>query len=295
MDQKLIYEPELNFLFEFNLSANGIVDEIRRELDVIEVCVQSRAQFNPEYFDMLDYLAVLPLRKLLCEKKSFLLEVCPDFKMPPLHGKECNLSDERFPSKLRMIALELFTGPIEEWIPLEEWLKCKIAWFDKTAEDLPIGFDEHVFPFIRKKVNGLNTKENCVIAEFDSLFVDDEVSMSDRSKKVIKVFRYRDDQTKRQRLFQILKDAGYYDLSVYDFLKHVADRRGAHVERFISPMMKLINHSVCPDFSSIMVIAIQMLYAVARQVKGLEDYLPSDFPNMETLPRFEEFMNGESK
>ena len=282
------YEPELNFLFEFGLSDNGIVSEIKRELDVIEVCVQCLTQFKPEYYDMLDYLAILPMRKLLCEKKSILLQICPDFKMPELHGKNCDLNEERFMSKLHVIGLELYTGPKEEWVSVSEWLKSKIAWFDKTADDVPFGFDEHVFPVIRNKVNGLNTKENCVLAEFDSFFKDEEMILNDGSKQTIKKFCHSDEQVKRERLFQILKDVGYYDLSIYDFLKHVGDRRGAHVDRFISPIMKLVNHSVYPGISSIMIIAIQMLYAISKQVPGFENYLPTNFPNMETMPRFDE-------
>lgn len=72
------YKAELNFVDEFNLIRNGMI----KEIDTI-------------YQPMLNRILVMPLRKLLYESNSVLLNVCPDFKMPPLAGFPITLEDSQ--------------------------------------------------------------------------------------------------------------------------------------------------------------------------------------------------------
>ena len=80
------YEVKLNFIDEFNLSRNGMLNEIKTEFDIIRLCFQEQGRLDKTYEPMLNRILVMPLRKLLCENNSVLLQVCPDFKMPHLKG-----------------------------------------------------------------------------------------------------------------------------------------------------------------------------------------------------------------
>ena len=81
-----IYKAELNFVDEFNLKRHGMIMEIEQEFNTIKLCFQQTGLLDKQYQPMIDRIIVMPLRKLLCEESSVLLEVCPDFKMPPLLG-----------------------------------------------------------------------------------------------------------------------------------------------------------------------------------------------------------------
>ena len=280
-EEKQIYESELNFLFEFELSERGKVEQIERELDVIQFYIGLLNSLEKKSYDTFDYLIVMPIRKLLCEEKSILREVCPDFKMPKFDGEVHVFDDENLQSKLRIKVTHFVVDPQKEWISLDDWLQSKIAWLDKTSDDVPIGFDEHIYQTIRNKVNKLNKIQKGIISEFDSFFRLEEMEMRDGNK--CKVYRFvdREDEQKKERLFCILKQTGYYDLTLYDFLKGIADGRGAHIDKSMSPILKLVNITPYKGMSAIMVLAVQTMYAIAKQVKGLEKYLPQDFPQME--------------
>ena len=281
MAEKQIYEPELNFLFKFELSEQGIVEQIERELDVIQFFIGNLRIIEKKYYEMIDYQIVMSLRKLLCEEKSILRDLCPYFKMPKFEGEVHILDDEHFQSKLRIIVTSFTVDPQKEWIPLDNWLQSRIAWFDKKPEDVPIGFDEHIFSIILNKVNKLNKTRKGILSEFDSFFSLEEMYMRDGNKCKVHRFVDREDAQKRERLFNILRQAGYYDLTLYDFLKGIADGRGAHLDKSMVPLLKLVNITPYNGMSVIMLIAIQAMYAIAKQIKGLEQYLPQGFPQRE--------------
>ena len=72
---------ELNFIDEFELSRQGMIDEIKTEFDIIRFCVSNMTKYKISAREMFDRIMIMPLRKLLCEKNSVLLKVCPDFNM----------------------------------------------------------------------------------------------------------------------------------------------------------------------------------------------------------------------
>lgn len=84
---------ELNFIDEFELSRQGMIDEIKTEFDIIRFCVSNMTKYKISAREMFDRIMIMPLRKLLCEKNSVLLKVCPDFKMFPLDGQDTALND----------------------------------------------------------------------------------------------------------------------------------------------------------------------------------------------------------
>jgi hypothetical protein len=63
-----------------------MIEEIEQEFNVIRLCLSELQELDKQYQVVLDRIIVMPLRKLLCEKSSVLLKVCPGFKMPPLKG-----------------------------------------------------------------------------------------------------------------------------------------------------------------------------------------------------------------
>lgn len=87
------YKIEMNFVDEFNLSRNGMIKEIKQEFNIIRLCLLESQELNEQYQSVLDRIIVMPLRKLLCEKASVLLNVCPTFKMPLLDGIEVRCGD----------------------------------------------------------------------------------------------------------------------------------------------------------------------------------------------------------
>jgi len=123
VDEK--YSVELNFVDEFNLSRNGMIKEIKTEFDIIKLCLQEKNELDKQYTPMLDRILVMPLRKLLCEDSSVLLNVCPDFKMPCLEGVPVVISDYQ-----TMIRPRFVVKSMKQWILVEQWLEQNISWFD---------------------------------------------------------------------------------------------------------------------------------------------------------------------
>lgn len=111
------YKTELNFVDEFNLSRNGMIKEIEQEFNIIRLCLFESQELDEQYQSVLDRIIVMPLRKLLCEKASVLLNVCPTFKMPLLDGIEVRYDDGQ-----HIVHTPLRIGSIQTWIPVEDGL-----------------------------------------------------------------------------------------------------------------------------------------------------------------------------
>lgn len=126
-----IYQVELNFIDEFNLSKTGMIEEIKTEFDIIRLCIQEISKLDAEYERIIDRIMVMPLRKLLCEKNSVLLKVYPNFKMPPLRGNISVLLDG-----LTIIRPPFLVESIDQWISIDQWLQQNIAWLDRKAENI---------------------------------------------------------------------------------------------------------------------------------------------------------------
>ena len=76
------YKPELNFITEFKLSRNGMLLELKKEFNIIRLALTQMKELGADYKEMLDCIAVMPLRKILFENQhtSLIFELCPDFK-----------------------------------------------------------------------------------------------------------------------------------------------------------------------------------------------------------------------
>ena len=72
----------------------------------------------------------------------------------------------------------------------------------------------------------------------------------------------------------MLKKANYYDLSIYNFIKHLSDKRGAHIDVGHGPVIELVNQKDNNGHNLILCFAIQLIWAVKNQIPELSDYWP---------------------
>ena len=84
--------------------------------------------------------------------------------------------------------------------------------------------------------------------------------------------RYPEDEIKNQRIYDILEQIGYNKLSIYDYLKHISDKRGAHIDVGHSLVVELVNYADNDKMTLIYYMGIQMIYAAKKQIPELEDY-----------------------
>lgn len=255
-------EPELSFVMEFNLGRNGMIKEIETEFDIIRLCMTQLNELGKEYLPMLDRILVMPLRKLLCEKNSVLLKAAPNLKLSPLTGTVIELDNG-----MKMIRPNLTITPQEQWLSIDVWLNQNIAWFDKTATDLPDIIPTFVYETILNKFKKVDK------TTFETMFEAQEVVYQGQSTQI---YTRMDsgDESKNAAIFSMLKSIGYYDLSVYNFIKHLSDKRGAHIDVGHSPVVSLVNSPIANIITPVLCIALQTIWAVKHQIPELSSYWP---------------------
>ena len=259
------YKPELNFITEFKLSRNGMLLELEKEFDIIRLALTQMNELGTDYKDMLDCIAVMPLRKVLFENQhtSLILELCSDFKMPVTSGKSFEVDD-----KLYFELAPYSFGKMENWISLDEWKNQKIAYFDKDVSDIPDVIPDTTFQLI---LNKLKTKQEKT--EFQQLFSSVEIEY--KGEQIIGRERVEPENTlANHKIFELMKKAGYYDLTVYDFIKHLSDKRGAHIDMEIAPLIKVVNGDKSQIFTPIVCFGLQLIYAAKMQIPELKNYWP---------------------
>lgn len=253
-------EPELSFVMEFNLGRNGMIKEIETEFDIIRLCMTQLDALGKDYRSMLDRILVMPLRKLLCEKNSVLLKVAPNLKLSPLTGTVIE-----FDNGMKMIRPNLTITPQDQWLSIDDWLNQKIAWFDKTTTDLPDMIPTFVYETILNKFKKVDKNI------FETMFEAQEVVYQGQVTQIYTRVDSR-NESKNATIFSMLKSIGYYDLSVYNFIKHLSDKRGAHIDIGHSPVVSLVNSPVVNIITPILCIALQTIWAVKRQIPELSSY-----------------------
>lgn len=253
-----IYSSDMNFVFEFDLSRNGMIKEILKEFDTIRFCFSLNEGATDEHRMLLDRIMVVSIRKLLCDKKSVLFKVCPDFKMPKLEGNEIIINE----SFLHMILTNIGMDSVDDWITADDWLQQRIAWFEKDITTFQNVFDEILFKQICDRIR---SDKQCFIDCFT------ETSQLDSEGNIINVKRVKDDKH-RPFIYSKLKEIGYYDLTLYSFLKHLSDKRGAHIDVGFSPLMDIMNKSIHKGLSAVAVFALHMCLAATKQIPELQNY-----------------------
>ena len=80
------------------------------------------------------------------------------------------------------------------------------------------------------------------------------------------------DVEKNTYIFDVLNKIGYNTLSVYTFLKHLSDKRGAHLDVGHSALIQIINTADDLKLTPVHYFAIQMIYAAKKQIPELSNY-----------------------
>lgn len=262
---------ELSFILEFDLNRAGMIEEIKTEFDIIRMCITQLDELGKDYVPMIDRLLVMPLRKLLCDKNSVLLKIVPNLKLSPIGSKEIDLVDG-----LKIIHPDLSVVPQEDWIPIKKWRKQVIARIDKSASDLPDMYPAFAYNSIIAKLNRM--VENRIIRRndqrrFESYFELKNVIFNGNEEDV---FMRVDptDLSANSFIFSLLKKAGYYDLTINEFIKHLSNKRGAHIDIGHSAVIELVNDPISELVKPTTCIALQMIWAVKQQVPELMNYWP---------------------
>lgn len=267
-----IYKPELNFVEEFNLSRNGMIKEIKTEFDIIRLCISELLELNDEYVRILDRVIVMPLRKLLCEPNSVLFKVCPDFKMPKLQGVSCEVGCSQ-----TAIRPPYIIENMQSWISVLDWVQQPISWFDRTADTMSDTIPKYVYDCILRRLNDKNFRSRKL--EFESMFCCHQVEYRGQ---ISDIYSRKEPQNEdnNNAIFEILEMIGYNKLNIYTFLKHISDKRGAHVDVGHSLLVEMINMADANKMTPIHYFAIQMIYAAKKQITELNDYWP-DMPELQ--------------
>ena len=261
-------EIELNFIEEVDLSRNGMIREIKTEFDIIRFCFGNMNEHKLLAREMLDRIIIMPLRKLLCEKNSVLLKVCPDFKMFPLVGQDTVLNDG-----MHAVLPPLGFMPREKWLSIEEWKTQKVAYFDRTEEEFSGWMSIHVYDAVCNALRGDEKK----------YFVN-QMQQSNRTDNgnVYQGYVVSCD-TEKSNVYALMEKAGYNSLNLYNFIKHLSDKRGAHIDVGSSILIPIFNRSGNGGYTLIECLALQMILAAEKQIPELNDYWPESLEAVQDI------------
>ena len=71
-----------------------------------------------------------------------------------------------------------------------------------------------------------------------------------------------------------MEKTGYNSLNLYDFIKHLSDKRGAHIDVGSSILISIFNKPGKDGYTLVECLALQMILAAEKQVPELYDYWP---------------------
>lgn len=255
-------EPELNFTDEFTLSRNGIAKEIEADFDTIRLCLDLRGRY-PDKREVFNRIIAMPLRKLLCERTgdSALERLCPGFKMFPLDGHDSNLRNN-----LHVIRPLLGFQKESTWLPLEAWKKQIVAYFSRTENDFSGWLTSYAYNGIRNNLKGRDKTDFESYMQSEVALVGDEPSNG---------YGLKDNTPEgRARTYALMEKAGYNQLTIYDFIKHLADKKSAHIDQAVSILISIVNQPGQGDFNLLECIGLQLIIAAKKQIPELNDYWP---------------------
>lgn len=261
---------EVNFLTEEELHRSGIINEIRLEFDLIRFCQSIMVPYGIDAQKKLDRFVALSMRKLLLDRDNpLVLRVCPDFKMPPFSSDPLFVDGINGEVKLTISRTYIHIKDQSEWIPFDEWKETRIAWIDKNADDVPTTISHDFYIKLMKATNSRIYK-----------YYEQETVYHDNKDR--KVWKLIDPETNQYKVYELLKEKGYYELTIHRMIKHIADKIAAHTDSGNAVWISLVNESVNNRYSAISAFATQMMYAATKQIKELKDYWIIE-PQLETL------------
>lgn len=261
---------EVNFLTAQKMSRHDCIQTISAEFDFVRMCQGMMKPFGLEARKALDRFLALSLRKLLCDKTSLLTKVCTDFKMPPLIGDLFECPGEQNDMMLNEIQPDIQIKPQNEWIPLNEWLNTTIAWIDKGIDDIPDAYSDRFFVMLSNAIGNQSLADYCICEE------------TENNEKTERIWIVKDSRESKEGIYNILKNKGYYDLSIRRLIKYYADKKGAHLQPIDSHWIDSANSGKNWQYTAMSVFATQMIYAATKQIRELENYIEIN-PMIETL------------
>lgn len=261
---------EVNFLTLESIKGDSVIQTIESEFDFVQLCQSMIKPFGSQARDYLDRFIALSLRKFLCDDNSLLRKTCPEFKMPPLEGYHFECPGEKNDMRIHEIHPDIRIKPQIEWIALDRWLETKIAWIDKGIDDIPAAYDYRFFHNLEEQISNI---------KFTNCFIKDETEIDGRT---VEIWKVKPQIEYKEIVYSILKEKGYYDLTIRRMIKFFADKQGAHLDDKKSSWFNLANSGKDWRYSAISVFATHMIYAATRQIHGLKDYLIIN-PQLETL------------
>ena len=263
---------EVNFLTKECMSRANTINAIRQEFDFISFCQAVIIPFGLQAKDKLDHFLALSMRKLLFDNSNALiLKVCPDFMMPPLSGKVFFCPGYQNDMMLNTIETDIHIVKQEKWLPFDEWKDTRVSWIEKSETDVPTAVSDHFYTKVLK-----GTGNNRVICNsYERKIVEQE------GKKVV-IWEMKNPVINQKKIYEILKKAGYYDLTIQRLVKNIADTKAAHVDNGEAVWIHMENMSGDFRQSAISVFATHMIYAATKQIKELSDYWIAE-PLLETL------------
>ena len=270
MENNGILRFEANFLTLERIREDNIIQAIESEFDFVQLCQSMIKPFGSQARDYLGRFIALSLRQFLCENNSLLRKTCPEFKMPPLEGDHFDCPGEKNDMRIHVIMPDIRIKPQKEWILLDKWLNIRIAWIDKSIDDIPIAYDYRFFHDLEEQISD---------KRFTNCFIKGDTEIDGRT---IEIWKVRPQQEYKETVYSILKEKGYYDLTIRRMIKFYADKQGAHLDDKKSTWFSLANSGKDWRYSAISAFATHMIFAATRQVHELKNYLLIN-PQLETL------------
>ena len=91
------------------------------------------------------------------------------------------------------------------------------------------------------------------------------------------------DDSEKEKVYALMEKVGYNFLNLYDFIKHLSDKRGAHIDIASSILIPVFNKPGKGDFSLVECLALQMIVAAEKQIPELSDYWPKSLKAIECI------------
>ena len=146
-------------------------------------------------------------------------------------------------------------------------LQERIAWINRGPEDIPDAYGDWFYHMLLKPLK----KDG-----FDMFF------RPDKDEACHRIWIFKNPSKDKQRVYEMLKNAGYYDWTIRTMIKHIADTQSAHMDKTRSIWISAANQGKESGRSAISTFASQIIYAATKQINGLGDYLLVEYVS-ETL------------
>ena len=152
------------------------------------------------------------------------------------------------------------------WLPLDAWKEQVVAYFNRTESDFSGWLPDHTYRGVRNNLKGHDRMDFESYLQTETALVGGEPCNGYGPK----------DNTPEgiAKIYALMVKAGYNQLTVYNFIKHLADKKSAHIDEAISMLISIVNRPGHGDFNLLECIGLQLIIAARKQIPELRDYWP---------------------